>query len=65
LAWDETTPHHIARGELMVRIVSALPEAEVIALANDARDHCPVCNVLKATADVTLAVVVEARKAPG
>jgi len=65
LAWDETTPHHIARADLVVHIVSALPEAEVVALANHARDHCPVCNVLKATADMTLTVVVEAREAPG
>jgi lipoyl-dependent peroxiredoxin len=58
LAWDADTPHHIARGDLTVRIVADAPESRVMALADEARDHCPVCNVLKATANVTLAVSV-------
>src|SRR5688572_10650119 len=56
LAWDKETPHHIARGDLTVRITADAPEDQVVRLANEARDHCPVCNVLKQTAEVTLAV---------
>jgi osmotically inducible protein OsmC len=56
LAWDKETPHHIARGDLTVRIAADAPEDQVVRLANEARDHCPVCNVLKQTAEVTLAV---------
>lgn len=59
LASDETTPHHIAQPDLTVRIVCARPEAEVLALAEDARKHCPVCNVLGSSANVTLAVTLE------
>ncbi len=58
LAWDETVPHRIAEGALSVRIKSAAPAAVVRQLAVDARDHCPICNVLGATATVTLAVSV-------
>jgi organic hydroperoxide reductase OsmC/OhrA len=58
LAWDENTPHHIAQGDLTVRITADAPEDRVVRLANEARDHCPVCNVLKQTAEVTLAVSV-------
>jgi osmotically inducible protein OsmC len=58
LAWDEKVPHHIARGALSVRIKTRAPEALVRQLAQDARDHCPICNVLGATATVTLAVSV-------
>ena len=58
LSWDEKTPHHIARGDLTVRITTSEPEARVRQLADEAREHCPVCNVLGATADVTLAVTV-------
>ena len=58
LAWDEATPHHIAEGALAVRIHSSAPESEVRKLAQDARDHCPICNVLGATATVTLTVSV-------
>lgn len=58
LAWDENTPHHISRGDLTVRIVANAPEHQVMKLANEAREHCPVCNVLKQTAEVTLAVSV-------
>lgn len=64
LAWDETTPHHIARSDLTVRIASSLPAERVVALANDAREHCPICNVLKATAEVTLCVTVAAEGIP-
>ena len=60
LAWDEARPHHIARGDLEVRILSPQLKADVLALAEDARRHCPVCNVLQATAEVTLKVAVEA-----
>ena len=60
LAWDETTPHHIAEGALRVRIRSSAPEVEIRKLAEDARAHCPICNVLGATATVTLAVEVVA-----
>jgi uncharacterized OsmC-like protein len=60
LTWDKTTPHHIGRGDLAVRIETTMPEDEIVALAHDAREHCPVCNVLKATADVTLTVLVTA-----
>jgi lipoyl-dependent peroxiredoxin len=58
LAWDRETPHHIARGDLTVRIAADAPEDQLVRLANEARDHCPVCNVLKQTADVTLAVSI-------
>jgi len=58
LAWDATTPHHIAEGALSVRIRSAAPEQAVLDLAREARDHCPICNVLGATAKVTLSVSV-------
>ena len=58
LSWDEKTPHHIARGDLTVRITTSAPEARVRKLADEAREHCPICNVLRATADVTLAVTV-------
>ncbi|HZT20282.1 MAG TPA: OsmC family protein [Dongiaceae bacterium] len=58
LAWDEETPHHIAEGALNVRIRSSAPEGLVRALAQEARDHCPICNVLGATAKVTLTVSV-------
>jgi len=58
LSWNEKTPHHIARGDLTVRITTAAPEAEVRKLAEEARTHCPICNVLGATADVTLSVTV-------
>jgi organic hydroperoxide reductase OsmC/OhrA len=58
LAWDNDTPHHIARGDLTVRIAAEAPEDQIVRLANEARDQCPVCNVLKQTAEVTLAVSV-------
>ena len=41
-----------------MRIRSSAPEAEIRKLAEDARSHCPICNVLGATATVTLAVEV-------
>ena len=58
LSWDEKSPHHIARGDLTVRITTPEPEARVRHLVEEAREHCPICNVLRATADVTLAVTV-------
>jgi organic hydroperoxide reductase OsmC/OhrA len=58
LLWDERTPHHIARGALSVRITSSDPEALVRKLAEEARIHCPICNVLGATAEVTLSVTI-------
>ena len=58
LAWHETVPHHIAEGALAVRIRSRPSEATVQQLAEEARDHCPICNLFGATATVTLAVSV-------
>jgi organic hydroperoxide reductase OsmC/OhrA len=58
LAWDEATPHHIAEGTLTVSIRSSAAELEVRKLAQDARDHCPICNVLGATTKVMLTVSV-------
>jgi osmotically inducible protein OsmC len=58
LSWDERTPHHIAQGILAVRITTPEPEARVRELADEAREHCPICNVLRATADVSLTVTV-------
>ena len=58
LAWDETVPHHIAEGAPAVRIRSRASEATVQQLAEEARDHCPICNPFGATATVTLAVSV-------
>ena len=58
LSWDEKTPHHIAQGVLTVRITTSDSEAAVRKLAEEARDHCPICNVLRATAPVTLSVTV-------
>jgi lipoyl-dependent peroxiredoxin len=59
LVWDEKTPHHIAEGALSVVIRSSAPEKALRDLAQEARDHCPICNVLAATAKVTLSVTVE------
>ena len=59
LAWDEKTPHHIAEGVLSVRICSGAPEDVLRELAEDAREHCPICNVLGATAKVTLSVSIQ------
>jgi osmotically inducible protein OsmC len=58
LAWDKTAPHHVAEGALAVRISSRAPEATVRQLAQEARDHCPICNLFAASARVTLAVSV-------
>ena len=58
LSWDENTPHHIAEGILSVRITSSESEPLIRQLAEDARAHCPICNVLNATADVSLSVTV-------
>ncbi|HXQ41145.1 MAG TPA: OsmC family protein [Candidatus Udaeobacter sp.] len=58
LAWDAKTPHHIAQGRLNVAIASPAPEAELRRLAEEARDHCPICNLFGATAQVTLRVSV-------
>ena len=58
LAWDAKTPHHIAEGRLSVAIASPAPEAELRQLAEEARDHCPICNLFGATAKVTLRVSV-------
>jgi len=58
LAWDAKTPHHIAEGRLKVAIVSPACEAELRRLAEEARDHCPICNLFGATAKVRLAVSV-------
>jgi len=58
LLWDENTPHHIAQGALSVRITTSEAEPLVRQLAEDARTHCPICNVLGATADVSLSVTV-------
>lgn len=63
LAWDAKTPHHIAEGTLRVAIASPAPEALVRQLAEEARDHCPICNLFGATAMVTLSVSVS-RAAP-
>jgi len=62
LVWDEKTPHHIAEGALSVVIRSSAPEKTLRDLAQEARDHCPICNVLAATAKVTLSVTVEPAK---
>ena len=58
LAWDKDTPHHIALGDLTVRITADAPEDQVLSLANDAREHCPVCNILTAAAKLTVAITV-------
>jgi organic hydroperoxide reductase OsmC/OhrA len=58
LAWGPKTPHHIAQGRLSVAIASPAPEAELRRLAEEARDHCPICNLFGATAKVTLRVSV-------
>jgi organic hydroperoxide reductase OsmC/OhrA len=58
LSWDEKTPHHIAQGVLSVRITTSESETLVRQLAEDARSDCPICNVLGATADVSLSVTV-------
>jgi osmotically inducible protein OsmC len=58
LAWDAKTPHHIAEGRLSVAIASPAPEAQVRRLAEEARDHCPICNLFGATTKVTLTVSV-------
>ena len=58
LAWDEKTPHHIAEGALSVTIRAAAPEQTLRDLAEEARRHCPICNVLGATARVTLSVAI-------
>lgn len=58
LSWSETTPHHIAQGVLSVRITTSESEALVRELADNARTHCPICNVLDASAAVSLSVTV-------
>ena len=58
LAWDEKTPHHIAEGALSVTLRGNAPERVLRDLAEDARRHCPICNVLGATAKVTLSVAI-------
>ncbi len=58
LAWNAKTPHHIAQGNLNVTIASPAPEARLRRLAEEARDHCPICNLFGATAKVTLRVAV-------
>jgi organic hydroperoxide reductase OsmC/OhrA len=58
LAWDEKTPHHIAEGALSVTIHAAAPAQTLRDLAEEARRHCPICNVLGATAKVTLSVAI-------
>jgi len=58
LTWDAKTPHHIAEGSLSVTIASPAPEAELRRLAEEARDHCPICNLFGATAKVKLTVTV-------
>jgi lipoyl-dependent peroxiredoxin len=58
LAWDERTPHHIAEGALSVRIKTPAPEGLVRALAEDARAHCPVCNLLGTSAKLSLSVSI-------
>src|SRR5215468_71715 len=58
LAWDEKTPHHIAEGALSVTLRGNAPEQVLRDLAEEARRHCPICNVLGATAKVTLSVAV-------
>jgi len=58
LAWDEKTPHHIAEGALSVTLRGNAPEQVLRDLAEEARRHCPICNVLGATAKVTLSVVI-------
>jgi osmotically inducible protein OsmC len=58
LAWDQDTPHHIALGDLTVRITADAPEERVLSLANEARDHCPVCNVLSTAAKLTVTIIV-------
>ena len=60
LAWDENKPHHIAAGALTVSLVTPEDEASARRLADDARRHCPICNVLGITAEVSLAVTVKA-----
>lgn len=58
IAWDAKTPHRIAEGRLAVAIVSPAPEAKIRRLAEEARDHCPICNLLGATAKLALTVSV-------
>lgn len=58
LAWDEKTPHHIAEGALSVTLRGNAPEQVLRDLAEEARRHCPICNVLGATAKVTLSVAI-------
>ena len=60
LAWDEKKPHHIAAGALTVNLITPEDEASARRLADDARRHCPICNVLGVTAEVSLAVTVKA-----
>ena len=58
LSWSDETPHHIARGSLTVRLRTPSPKSHVLALAKDAKDHCPICIVLAATTPVTLSIDV-------
>ena len=58
LAWDATTPHHIAEGALSVTLRANAPEHVLRDLAEEARRHCPICNALGATAKVTLSVAI-------
>jgi osmotically inducible protein OsmC len=59
LAWDAKKPHHIAAGALTVSLVTPEDEAVARQLADDARRHCPICNALGATAEISLAVTVK------
>jgi osmotically inducible protein OsmC len=56
LVWTQERPHHIAAGALSVKLVTPVGEDMARQLAEDARHHCPICNVLGATAEVTLAI---------
>jgi len=65
LLWDAKTPHHIAAGALSVEIRSPAPASQLRKLAREARAHCPICNVLGATARVSLAVKILPGAKPG
>jgi osmotically inducible protein OsmC len=46
LSWGEGSSHHLSEAELRTRVASPAPADEVRALIDEAREHCPVCQVI-------------------
>lgn len=54
LVWGERADHHLASSNLVVRVRSSHPEAEVRELVRAAEEDCPVCQAIRGNVNMTV-----------